>query len=123
MHLQWIIVAAAYFKAVVAIPCSDFGWSTPIDNERLDGLDPFDPQGRWEVVKAKDCYVRFQSYKKDQSPDDARVTKTEFKATPEQVRGVMNNYFNEGGDNIQLWMPLNSRTYQYVRAIYLALLD
>ncbi|KAF5639311.1 galactose-binding like [Fusarium sp. NRRL 52700] len=112
MHFQWTIIAAAFCKAVVAIPCSEIGWSTGSDGE--NGLDPFDPQGRWEVVKAKDCWVRFQSYKQGQNPNDVRVTKTEFKATPEQVRGTMNNYNNEGGTNIQLWLPLNSRTFQYV---------
>lgn len=121
MQFQWAIVAAALFEAVVAIPCSEIGWSTGNKGEGQAGLDPFDPQGRWEVVKANECWVRFQSYNEGQNPDEVRVTKTEFKATPEQVRGTINNYNNEGGTNIQLWLPLTSRSFQYVRAPWLSL--
>ncbi|KAF4434136.1 hypothetical protein FACUT_7988 [Fusarium acutatum] len=109
MHFLWVIAATAFFKAAVAIPCSETGWSTGHvdDNNFRPGLDPFDPQGRSVVVKAKDCYVRFQSYDLGlvQNPDDFQVTKTEFKATPEQVRGTINNYKNSSGTNVQLCLP------------------
>ncbi|KAI1030024.1 hypothetical protein LB504_010381, partial [Fusarium proliferatum] len=118
MQFQWAIVAAVLFEAaVVAIPCSEIGWSTGNKGEGQAGLDPFDPQGRWEVVKANECWVRFQSYNAGQNPDEVRVTKTEFKATPEQVRGTINNYNNEGGTNIQLWLPLTSRSFQYAKVV------
>ncbi|EXA33778.1 hypothetical protein FOVG_15077 [Fusarium oxysporum f. sp. pisi HDV247] len=113
MHFQWVIVAAALFEAVAAIRCSEIGWSTGRTGDGPAGLDPFDPQGRWEVVRAKDCWVRFQSYRPGQNPIDVRVTKTEFKATPEQVRGTINNYNNEGKTNIMLWLPLATKSFQY----------
>ncbi|KAG7418297.1 hypothetical protein Forpe1208_v003733 [Fusarium oxysporum f. sp. rapae] len=117
MHFQWTIVAAALFKAVAAIPCSEIGWSTGKMGDGPAGLDPFDPQGRWEVVRAKDCWVRFQSYQPGQNPIDVRVTKTEFKATPEQVRGTINNYGNQGNTNIMLWLPLATKSFQYAKVV------
>jgi hypothetical protein len=118
MHFQLITVAAAFFGAVTAIPCSEIGWSSgnPNDpNTIRRGLDPWDPQGRWEVVKAKDCWARFQSVRPDETRLSTRVTKTKFEATPEQVRGTMNSYFNGGNSNIMLWLPLVSKSFQYVR--------
>lgn len=112
MHFQSITVAAAFFSAVAAIPCSDIGWSTG----NSPPLDPFDPQGRWEVVKANDCWVRFQTFRPDQNPKDVRVTKTEFTATPAQVAHTINNYFGSP-NNIMLWLPLSTKSLQYVRIV------
>ncbi|EWZ84281.1 hypothetical protein FOWG_12093 [Fusarium oxysporum f. sp. lycopersici MN25] len=117
VHLQWVIVAAALFETVAAIPCSEIGWSTGRTGDGPAGLDPFDPQGRWEVVRAKDYWVRFQSYRPGQNPIDVRVTKTEFKATPEHVRGTINNYNNEGKTNIMLRLPLATKSFQYAKVV------
>jgi hypothetical protein len=117
MHFQLITVAAAFFGAVTAIPCSEIGWSSgkPNDPNTRPGLDPWDPQGRWEVVKAKDCWARFQSMREGQTELSTRVTKTKLEATPGQVKSTMNNYFNGGDTNIMLWLPLVSKSFQYVR--------
>ena len=115
MHFQSITVAAAFFTAVAAIPCSEIGWSTG-NMEESPPLDPFDPQGRWEVVKANECWVRFQTFQPGHDPKLARVTKTEFTATPGQVAHTINNYFGSPG-NIMLWLPLATKSFQYVRIV------
>ncbi|KAJ4250171.1 hypothetical protein NW762_011985 [Fusarium torreyae] len=115
MHFQSITVAAAFLSAAAAIPCSDIGWSSGIEGVN-PALDPFDPQGRWEVVKAKECWVRFQSYEPGQNPKDVRVTKTEFEATPAQVLGTINNYFG-GPGNIMLWLPMKTKSFQYANIL------
>ncbi|KAF4341918.1 galactose-binding like [Fusarium beomiforme] len=110
MHLHLITLTAAFFNAVTAIPCSEIGWSTGRDSAGSAGLNPFDPQGRWEVVKANDCWARFQTYAIGQNPIDARVTKTDFEATGSQVRHTINNYFGSPG-NIMLWLPLATKVF------------
>ena len=117
MNLQWVTVAAACFRAVSAIPCSKIGWSSGnlADADTYqEGYNPFDPQGRWEVVKANDCWVRFQSYKVGETPLGARVNKLVFTATPGQVRSTINGFSNNPS-NIMLWLPLMSTSFQYVR--------
>ncbi|KAF9775305.1 hypothetical protein IL306_006600 [Fusarium sp. DS 682] len=109
------MLAAAFLSAVAAVPCSEIGWSSGINGEN-PGLDPWDPQGRWEIVKANDCWARFQTYKMGQNPIDVRVTKTEFEATPGQVRHTINNYFGSPG-NIQLWLPLATKSLQYANIL------
>ena len=115
MHFHSITVAAAFLSAAAAMPCSDIGWSSGIEGAN-PALDPFDPQGRWEVVKAKECWVRFQTFEPGQNPKDVRVTKTEFTATPAQVLGTINNYFG-GPGNIMLWLPMATKSFQYVRTV------
>ncbi|RSL59877.1 hypothetical protein CEP51_013862 [Fusarium floridanum] len=115
MHFQSAIVAAAFFSAAAAVPCSEIGWSAGNMGEN-PALDPFDPQGRWEVVKANECWVRFQTFKPGQNPKDVRVTKTEFTATPGQVAHTINNYFGSPG-NIMLWLPMTTTSFQYANIL------
>lgn len=95
MHFQWVTATVAFFGAVTAIPCSEIGWSSG-NLDEAPYSDPFDPQGRWEVVKANDCWVRFQAYEVGGNPMNHRVTKTEFTATPDEVSHTVNNVGNRG---------------------------
>ncbi|KAJ4007499.1 hypothetical protein NW752_010158 [Fusarium irregulare] len=106
---------AALFGAATAIPCYELTSGSIPDGrqEGLGGLDPFDPQGRWDVVEAKDAWIRFQAIYPNQMAKDARVTKTVFEASPGQVRGTIENYNNNDGNNIQLWLPLKTKSLQY----------
>lgn len=119
MRSQSITLIAALFGAVTAVPCYELGWQSPEDPGRFhQGLEPFGPQSadrRWDIVDARDCWVRWQPIQPGQSRNDARVTKTVFEATESQVRSTMNNFFNNGGTNIQLWLPMVTRSLQYVR--------
>ncbi|KAJ3538539.1 hypothetical protein NM208_g5866 [Fusarium decemcellulare] len=106
------LVVAALFGSVTAVPCSDLGWSE--DGGLFGNAHPFDPpQNAWDVVDAKDCWVRWQLAGPGQTLNDARVTKTVFEATESQVRSTINNYFNSDGTNIQLWLPMRTRSLQY----------
>ncbi|KAM0547794.1 hypothetical protein ACHAPJ_010255 [Fusarium lateritium] len=116
MHFQSITLAAALVNAVAAIRCSEIGWSTGENGVTPSGLDPFDPQGRWEVVPASKCWVRFQSYKEGEDPVSARVTKTLFEATGSQVRHTIDNYQGSPG-NIMLWLPLKTKSFQYANIL------
>lgn len=117
MRYQSITLVAALFGAVTAVPCSDLGWGGDgTMSELFGGLDPLEPSnGLWDIVDARDCWVRWQPIRPDQRPRDARVTKTVFEATAAQIRSTINNYFNAGGTNIQLWLPMATRSLQYVR--------
>jgi hypothetical protein len=124
MRFQSISSIAALFGSVTAVPCSDFGmggtWNRPGRPQTVTGggLHPFDTQTgnqRWDVVPANDCYARWQALRPGQSRRDARVTKTVFEATSAQVRAAMNNFFNPGSTNIQLWFPMMTKALQYVR--------
>ncbi|KAF4463966.1 galactose-binding like [Fusarium albosuccineum] len=106
------LVIAALFGSVTAVPCSYLGWSE--DGELFGNADPFDPpQNAWDVVDANDCWVRWQVAGSGQTLNDARVTKTVFEATESQIRSTINNYKNDGGTNIQLWLPMRTRSLQY----------
>jgi hypothetical protein len=116
MRSQSITLLAALFGAVTATRCYDVGWPT-YGSEGLGGLDPFgaQPEGEsWDVVDAKDCFARWQLIGPDQTFNDAKVTKTVFEADESSVRSIINNYFNAGGTNIQLWLPLRTKALQYV---------
>jgi hypothetical protein len=117
MRSQSITLVAALLGAVTAIPCSDLGWGGDgTMAELFGGLDPFEPSnGAWKVVDARDCWVRWQVIQPNQHARDARVTKTNFEATAEEIRSTINNYFNTGGTNIQLWLPMATKSLQYVR--------
>lgn len=110
------LLRAALFGAATAIPCYELTSGDIPDGRQagLGGLDPFDPQGRWDVVEAKDAWIRFQAIWPNQMAKDARVTKTVFEASPGQVRGTIENYNNNDGNNIQLWLPLKTKSLQYV---------
>lgn len=118
MRSRSITLVATLFGAVTAIPCSDLGWGGDgTTAELFGGLDPFEPNnGAWDVVDARDCWVRWQVIQPDQDAKGARVTKTAFEATAEQVRATINNFFNAGNTNIQLWLPMATKSLQYVRA-------
>ncbi|EXM13771.1 hypothetical protein RAB80_014090 [Fusarium oxysporum f. sp. vasinfectum] len=106
------LVVAALFGSVTAVPCSDLGWSE--DGGLFGNAHPFDPpQNAWDVVNANDCWVRWQLAGPGQTLNDAKVTKTVFEATESQVRSTIKNYFNNGGTNIQLWLPMRTRSLQY----------
>jgi hypothetical protein len=118
MRFQSITLTVALFSAVIAVPCYQLGSGGDGTTATLsNGLDPFGPQTpghTWAVVDARDLWVRWQAIRPDQSPLDARVTKTVFEATKYEVRSTMNNYFNNGGTNIQLWLPMRTKSLQYV---------
>ncbi|QPC77956.1 hypothetical protein HYE68_008708 [Fusarium pseudograminearum] len=106
------LIAAALFGAVTAIPCSELGWNE--DADLFGYYHPFDTdQDLWDIVDANDCWARWQLIRPGQSRNDARVTKTVFEATESQVRSTINNYHNNGGTNIQLWLPMRTKSLQY----------
>ncbi|KAH7251475.1 hypothetical protein BKA59DRAFT_452722 [Fusarium tricinctum] len=120
MRSQSITLIAALFGAVTAVPCYELGWGgdglTAALGPLANGIDPFGPQTgdrRWDVVEANDCWVRWQPIRQGQTAKDARVTKTVFEATEGEVRSTMNSYSNAGGNNIQLWLPMRTRSLQY----------
>ncbi|RBR20155.1 uncharacterized protein FIESC28_05434 [Fusarium coffeatum] len=120
MHFQRITLGAALLCTVAAIPCSELGFVAS-ETDLMQGIvdspyDPFDPQGRWEVVKANDCLVRFHTYDAGQDPHSARVTETRWAATPSAVRHTMNHYGGSPG-NIMLWLPLTSKAFQYANIL------
>ncbi|KAH7175012.1 uncharacterized protein B0J16DRAFT_186509 [Fusarium flagelliforme] len=109
---------AAFLGAATAIPCYELTAGDVPDGRQaaLGGRDPFDPRGDWDVVEANDAWVRFQAIWPGQLPRDARVTKTVFHASPSQVRDTINNYFG-GPENIQLWLPLRTKSLQYAHML------
>lgn len=117
MRSQSITLLAALFGAAGAVPCFEME-SSEYGSQGLGGLDPFgaQPVGKsWDVVDARDCWARWQPIRPGQTFNDAKVTKTVFEATAEQVRSAINNFFNPGKDNnIQLWLPLRTKGLQYV---------
>jgi hypothetical protein len=116
MRSQSIALLAALFGAVTATPCYEMGWPE-YGSQGFGGLDPFGPQpvGKsWVVVDARLCWARWQLIRPDQTFNDAKVTKTVFEAEEWQVRSTINNYFNGGGNNIQLWLPMQTKALQYV---------
>lgn len=113
MRSQSITLLAALFGAAGAIPCYEME-SPEYGSWGLGGLDPFgaQPVGKsWDVVDARDCYARWQPIRPGQTLNDAKVTKTVFEATAEQVRSAINNYYNP---DFQLWLPLRTKGLQYV---------
>ncbi|KAM0341669.1 hypothetical protein ACHAPU_009915 [Fusarium lateritium] len=87
----------------------------------LGGLNPFGPQPdgvHWDVVDASDCWARWQALKEDQTQlNQAMVTKTVFTATEDEIRATINNFHNDGNTNIQLWLPLHTRSLQYTHML------
>jgi len=118
MIYWWTFLIATLTEVTQAVPC----WE--IQTATLSFLDApgyqfkhavtyenaLDPNGPWDIVKANDCYVRFQV---PRDGGDGRVTKILFQATPGQVKSTMNKFFNDEGTNIQLWLPMNSVAFQY----------
>jgi hypothetical protein len=118
MRFQSITLIAALFGAATAVPCYELRMGGDSDKQIFDGLDPFgdQPDGQhWDIVPASDCWVRWQVIRPDQHANDARVTKTVFDSTPASVRSTMNSFFNVGGNNDQLWLPMRTKSLQYVR--------
>lgn len=56
-----------------------------------------------EMIQFKDCYVRFQIVEHGQDENAAKVTKTDWDTTTEQVNYAITHYGDTGG--IQLWLP------------------
>ncbi|OBT40676.1 hypothetical protein VE00_08680 [Pseudogymnoascus sp. WSF 3629] len=120
MNFWWTTLIASIVGVTHALPCSDLGWSTleilPTGNYDLMHLvqypNPLVNNPLWDIVKAKDCYVRFQ-VPLEENGNVAEITKTEFIATPDQVLHTMNNYFNDQKKNIMLWLPMTSKAFQY----------
>ncbi|CZT41788.1 uncharacterized protein RSE6_01574 [Rhynchosporium secalis] len=124
MVYLWAVLITTLVGVTRAVPCWEIATST------LQSLDApgysythtikynnaLDPDGPWDIVRAQDCYVRFQE---PRDGGDGRITKTVFEATPSQVLTTMMNYFN-GGSNIALWLPMNSRAFEYGMIINLA---
>ncbi|KAL2076240.1 hypothetical protein VTL71DRAFT_1183 [Oculimacula yallundae] len=128
MIYLWALCIATFAGITHAVPCwdiataslrfldiaeKDYTWGHAVKYE--NALAP--PNGEWDVVRAKDCYVRFQEPRGGQ---DGRITKTVFEATPAQVLSTMMNYFNEKRSNIALWLPMNSRAFEYGEIMNLA---
>jgi hypothetical protein len=120
MRSQSITLIAALLGAATAVPCYEFTMSEGSGRTYFEGLSPFvnqpTPEGHtWDIVPAEDCWARWQVIRPGQQPNDARVTKTVFDSTPDSVRATIDNYFNSHGTNDQLWLPMNTRSLQYVR--------
>ncbi|KAM0226650.1 hypothetical protein ACHAPO_012170 [Fusarium lateritium] len=116
MRFQSVSLAAALFSEVIAIPCSAIGWATGRDGSGQVGRDPFEQNAEWDVVDARQCWVRFQTHREGQNPIDVRITKTNFEATSSQVRHTINNYFGSTG-NIMLWLPMRTKSLQYANIL------
>lgn len=121
------ILIASLIGFAYGIPCSDIGWSTfiKLDTDDFDRghvaeyLNPLEPHpDLWDIVKAEDCWVRFQVPMADDR-NRGRVTKTVFTATPEQIVHTMNNYFGSPS-NIMLWLKLGSNAFQYANVMKLS---
>lgn len=118
MRFQSINLVAALLGTAAAIPCYQLTMGENNGVQILQGLDPFGPQPdgqHWDIVPAADCWVRWQVIRPGQTANDARVIKTVFGSTPSSVRATMNSYFNDAGTNDQLWLPMRTRSLQYVR--------
>lgn len=132
MNFRWTTLIASIVGVTHAIPCSDMGWSTLeiLPHGKYDLMhttlypNPLfnDPlfHDHWDIVKAKDCYVRFQVPRGDDATRvSGRITKTEFTATPNQVLYTMNHYRGTS-ESIMLWLPMTSKAFQYGNAMTLA---
>jgi hypothetical protein len=130
MYQQWAMLMGAFCVGNTnAVPCSDIGWPTAAskNDEPVPAKypDPWDSQGLWEIYKAEDCLVRFQT------PGDplrgpsggsganmfpARVTTTQWTATREQVTQTVDSYFG-GPGSIMLWLQMNAQAFWYANII------
>jgi hypothetical protein len=118
MIYLWTVLIATLTGVTHAVPCWEIATASLgfLDEKgyqykhTVTYENALDSNGPWDIVKARDCYVRFQEPRNGQ---DGRITKTVFEATPEKVVHTMNNYFNNDNSNIQLWLPMNSRAFEY----------
>ncbi|KAF4995625.1 hypothetical protein FGRMN_5017 [Fusarium graminum] len=122
MHFNSIALVATFFGATSATRCYELGMDGDGNHESmLGGLDPFgtQPEGKsWTVVDASKCWARWQKPINGQTTlDEARVTKSVFTATEPQIRATINNYNNAGNTNIQLWLPMHTRSLQYTHML------
>jgi hypothetical protein len=56
------------------------------------------------VIEWADCYVRWQPVRPGQQPRDARVTKTVWSTTAQDVTTTIKDFGNIAGANTQLWL-------------------
>lgn len=125
MYPKWVLLVVAIYTGVTnAVRCQDIGWPTGggwHDETTPDTAapypDPFDPQGKWEVYKADECLVRFQTPGDargggSSNPMNARMTTTSWTANGDQVFHTMNNFGGSAG-NIPLWLVMNTEAFQY----------
>ena len=121
MDRLWLLFSiTAFSKVTNAIRCRDIGWPDgPGPND--DGTpqtdppypDPFAPGQGWDIIRAQDCRVRFQTPgDRWQDPKKARIPTTKWTATPTQVQNTKDAYSGKSG-NIMLWMRLNLEAFQY----------
>src|SRR5437016_3108726 len=61
---------------------------------------PFKPT---VVILLRDCFMRFQKPRRDQSPESARVTTLVWEQTSEAVTRTINNFYATD-TNAQLWL-------------------
>ena len=64
-----------------------------------------------------DCYVRWQIIQPGQTAKDARVTELNWAETEFSVTATLNNMYNTGGTNAQLWFEGGNYALQYAGLI------
>lgn len=119
LSVKWF---SLFISVSLATRCEDIGYKGQYfmdpghihDDTRNAGQrapvypNPFDQGMGWNVVEAKDCWVRFQTAPKD-TPESLRTAKVDtllWDATEDQVTTTMENY-NWSPGNIMLWHKLN----------------
>jgi hypothetical protein len=123
----WLLCTlAGLIRFAKAVPCSDIGWPT-LDRKTGQTVapkypDPFKQGQGWDIIKAQDCWVRFQTPgdkfhgSGSLNPFDARVTTTRWTATGEQVTSTMKHYTGSP-TNIMLWQRMSGWALLYAGII------